>query len=105
LEHLTKREVRYICFRLLQEYDGGNDAVDIPFLDEVRVHLEKEEDFDGWINFGKTWDVSEKSPLVAVRRIKSIASEWNTEVEKTAIDFPSPSIKKEVSIKGKSNTK
>lgn len=93
MENLTRKEIRYLCFRFLQEVDGGNPVIEekdgiMSFAKEVKEHFEKEEDFDGWNHFGKTWDVSEKAPLVAVTRTRSLVSEWNKEVELTAKDFP-----------------
>jgi hypothetical protein len=97
MEELTRRQVRYICFRLLQEADGGNKAKGIKFLDEVKDHLEDEENFGGWDKFGKTWDVDEKAPLVAVLRKTSIASEWTKVLKKEAHDLPvAKEIEKEV---------
>lgn len=82
LKELTRRQIRYLCFRLQTEEEGGNKANSkeggiMEFLEEVKNHMEEQEDFGGWLKFAKTWDVDEKSPLVAVKRTSSIQTEWN----------------------------
>ncbi len=82
MENLTRRNIRYICFRLQTEAQGGAKADKeaegiMQYVYKVREHLESQDDFGGWDKFAKTWDVDEKSPLVAVRRTSSIHSQWN----------------------------
>ena len=88
MKNLTKKQIRYICFRLQIEDDGGNkakkDSLHLKFVNEVKTHMEKQDNFDGWKNFGRTWDVGEKAFLVAVLRTSSIESDWNDVVEKEA---------------------
>jgi len=89
MNELTRRQIRYICFRIQTEEAGGFQLDSEGFLSsapELKAHLEGQEDFGGWDKFAKTWDVDEKAPLVAVLRTSSIASDWNKEVEKTAKD-------------------
>ena len=92
MDKLTRRQIRYICFRLQIEAEGGNkaqpDKLHLRFVDEVKEHMESQEDFDGWKNFGKTWDVGDKAPLVVVTRMKSIQSEWNKILKEEAKEFP-----------------
>lgn len=93
MDKLTRRNIRYICFRLQTEATGGTKAEKedegiMQFVDEVRGHMEEQEDFDGWNNFGKTWDVGEKSFLVAVLRKSSIQSEWDKVLKDEAKPLP-----------------
>lgn len=95
MKNLTKRQIRYICFRLQTEADGGNpalpeDRAPMSFVDKVKKHMESQDDFGGWKMFAKTWDVDEKSPLVVIPRISSIYSDWNNVMKKEAKDLPTP---------------
>ena len=92
MDELTRRQIRYICFRLQIEAEGGNKAKKdngpLKFIDEIKEHMETQDNFGGWEKFAQTWDVDEKSPLVVVNRTMSIQSEWNKIVEKEARDLP-----------------
>ena len=94
MKDLTRRQIRYICFRLQIEADGGNkakkDDLHLKFVDEVKEHMEGQADFGGWLKFGKTWDVDEKAPLVVVLRSSSIQSEWNKVLLNEARELPKP---------------
>lgn len=99
IEDLTRRQIRYLCFRLQTETEGGNKAKEeetglMNFVNKIREHMEDQDDFGGWRNFAKTWDVDQKSPLVTVKRSNSIHSEWNRVLKKLAKDIPTPEPKK-----------
>lgn len=100
MDKLTRRQIRYICFRLQIEAEGGNkaqpDKLHLRFVDEVKKHMEGQSEFDGWKNFGKTWDVGNKAPLVIVSRTSSIQTEWNKVLEKEAKEFPVEEEKKKL---------
>ncbi|MFZ2202243.1 MAG: hypothetical protein WAV56_02490 [Microgenomates group bacterium] len=93
IEDLTRHEIRYLCFRLQTEADGGNPATKesegiLSLVDRIKDHFEDQDDFGGWRNFAKTWDVDHKSYLVAVKRVSSIHSEWNHVLKKQTHDLP-----------------
>ncbi len=93
IEDLTRHQVRYLCFRLQTEADGGNPAAKesegiMGLVNQIKDHFEDQDDFGGWRNFAKTWDVDRKSFLVAVKRISSIHSEWNHVLKKQTHDLP-----------------
>lgn len=93
IEDLTRRQIRYICFRLQTEAGGGSAAASeeqgiMQYVDLVKKHIESQDDFGGWKMFAKTWDVDEKSPLVVVKRTSSIYSDWNNVMKKEAKDLP-----------------
>jgi hypothetical protein len=72
---------------------GGNDAKKekkgiMQYVDEIRKHMEEQDDFGGWEKFAKTWDVDEKSPLVALKRTSSIQTEWNKALREEAKGLP-----------------
>ena len=97
MNDLTRREIRYICSRLQTEADGGSPATTestgvMSFVNEVKEHMESQDDFGGWKMFAKTWDVDEKSPLVVVKRTSSIYTDWNKVLKKEAKDFPVPPV-------------
>ena len=98
MDELTRRQIRYICFRLQIEAEGGNKAKKdngpLKFIDEIKEHIETQADFGGWEKFGKTWDVDGKAPLVVVIRTSSIQTEWNKIVETEAKELPIKSGKK-----------
>ncbi|MDD5416190.1 MAG: hypothetical protein PHE48_04275 [Candidatus Daviesbacteria bacterium] len=92
-EDLTRRQIRYLCFRLQTEIEGGNKATReetglMSFVDRIKEHMEQQEDFGGWNMFAKTWDVDEKSPLVVVKRTSSIYSDWNKILKEEAKELP-----------------
>lgn len=93
MDKLTKRQIRYLCFRLQTEVEGGNKATNeetgpMSFIDKIKEHMEEQEDFGGWNMFAKTWDVDEKSPLVVVKRTSSIYSDWNKILKEEAKELP-----------------
>jgi hypothetical protein len=91
MDKLTRRNIRYICFRIQTESKGGENAEGEGILshaDEVKNHMESQSHFGGWDNFGVTWDVDEKAFHVVVLLKKSIESEWNEVVIKEAKDLP-----------------
>ena len=103
MEKLTRRNVRYICFRIQNQEKGGvkppfNEKGIMEHMQEIKDHMEGQEDFGGWAKFAITWDVDEKSYFVIVKRKSSIYSEWNRVVDKEAKDLP-------VSDKPKQSTK
>lgn len=58
------------------------------YVDEVKEHMESQDDFGGWDKFGKTWDVDEKAPLVTVTRKSSIQTDWNRTLKEEAKELP-----------------
>lgn len=93
MNDLTRRNIRYICFRLQTEAEGGNKATVeetgiMSHVEQVKKHMEAQEGFGGWTKFAKTWDVDEKAKLVVVNRTSSIQSEWNRILRKQAKNLP-----------------
>lgn len=89
MDKLTRRQIRYICFRI---QNGNEDGLE--FANEVKEHMESQENFGGWEKFAQTWDVDEKAYLVAVNRTLSIQTEWKKVVEKEAKELPKSKKKK-----------
>ena len=71
-----RKQVRYWLFRLKTEADGGPAAQDVPR--GLRGYYKKQEWFDGWENFGVTWDVAAEDPLETWPRDESIEEEWES---------------------------
>lgn len=67
LATLTKRQVRYWCFRFKTEALDGVPAVDAPA--GLRAYFEALEWFSGWKDFALSWDVKESEPL-AIKPLK-----------------------------------
>lgn len=105
MDELTRRNVRYLCFRLKDEALGGVEATGdgiLVHVDEVKEHMSEQSDFGGWDKFGITWDVDVKSHFVVVTLKRSLESEWNAVVKKNAIDLPLQlEVKKETTSKKK----
>jgi hypothetical protein len=81
---MLRRRVRYNLFRLQNEEEKGVPADTTP--DGFKEFFEAQEWFDGWGNFGKTWDVGDPmepkprgsdNPLEVVPRYLSIHEEWD----------------------------
>ncbi len=90
MENLTRREIRYNCFRIqLHEVEGRPLKAEgiLKFVADIRAHMEGQDMFNGWEKFGQTWDVDDKAPLVVVSRTSSLQTEWNKVVEKNAKDI------------------
>lgn len=93
MEQLTRRNIRYICFRIQAQENGGVKAPIEPigimaYVEEIKQHIEEQDGFGGWGKFGVTWDVDEKYPLVVVGRKSSIQTEWKKILEREARDLP-----------------
>jgi hypothetical protein len=72
---VLRRQVRYWMFRIQNAETGGVKAEKVP--KGFKEFFEKQKDFDSWENFGQTWDVEPKSPLVVRPRYMSIHEEWD----------------------------
>lgn len=99
MDNLTRRNIRYICFRLQTEAEGGNKATPeetgvMSHVEEVKELMEAQPEFEGWKKFAKTWDVDEKAKLVAVNRSSSIQADWNKVLKQEAKELPTPPKKK-----------
>lgn len=70
-----RKQTRYWLFRLKTEADGEAKATGLPR--GFRGHFKKQEWFDGWENFGVTWDVEADDPLTTYPRYQSIHEEWD----------------------------
>lgn len=86
---LTRRRVRYRCFRLRSEASEGKELPDV-IPDGFKEYFEAQKWFDGWANFAVTWDVGDPmdperrgsdDPLKAVPRYLSVWEEWDEEIE------------------------
>ena len=103
MNELTKRNIRYICFRIQTELGGGakankeRDGI-MQFVGDVRNHMESQKDFDGWGNFAKTWDVDEKSPLTVILRKSSIQNNWNNFLKRQAKELPTEKEQKKLLV-------
>ena len=71
----VRKQVRYWLFRLKTAADGGPKAAGTPR--GFRAHFKESEHFDGWENFGVTWDVVPEDPIVTCPRYESVNEEWD----------------------------
>ncbi len=85
---ILRRKIRYNLFRLQTAAAGGPEADSVPR--GFKKHYADQKWFDGWANFGITWDVGDPvepkqrggdDPLVAVPRYLSVTEEWEEVIE------------------------
>ena len=74
MNNLTKRQIRYWCFRFRTEAEGGAPADGAP--EGLKEHFEGLEWFSSWLEFSIVWDVKEDSPLEMVRLKENAEKEW-----------------------------
>lgn len=87
LSNLSKRQVRYWCFRFKTEADGIRSADGAP--EGLKNYFESLEWFTSWKDFTVTWDVVESSPLKMRRLKRSAEEEWNDVLAENARELPS----------------
>lgn len=85
LRGLSRSELRYRLYRI-------KNKIEIDPLDGVKEYFEGQDEFDGWHNFTKTWDVGEEAAWpnghwLAIKRHKSMEQEWNEVLARVAQDF------------------
>jgi len=94
----TKRHgVRYACFRVQNELNGGAKADKEHY--KIAKKVEKLDGFGGWKSFAVTWDVSTPNPIVLIRRKWSIYEEWDQTLERITVPLKplKKKLKKQVS--------
>lgn len=73
---VLRKQTRYWCFRLRTEQElDGRPAKGRPR--GLKPWFEKQAEFDGWENFGATWDVDPENPVTAIPRYQTIHEEWD----------------------------
>lgn len=84
--NLTRRQLRYRLYRI-----QSDDPVEKK--DGLKAHFESQDEFDGWHNFGKTWDTGPEGKFpeghyVAQPLHESLEAAWQRRVLLLAADFP-----------------
>ena len=69
-----RKHIRYQLYRMKGSVLGQCSDVSAPGFKEA---FEAKERFDGWRNFGVTWDVALDDPERIVHRTRSVAEEWD----------------------------
>lgn len=85
---LSRRQLRYWCFRYRTEAEGGAPSTGAPR--GLREHYESQGAFRGWPEFGGAWDVDQKDPFLAVLRQFTVWEEWDATLRRVAVPFPGP---------------
>ena len=83
---LTRKRVRYFCFRIQNEVEGGAPAPEIP--EGFKEYFEEQELFTGWENFAATWDVTKDDPFKLYKRRFTIHEEWNATLRAVVPELP-----------------
>ena len=85
LRTLSRTKLRYRLYRIKNKNE-------VDPKDGIREYFEGQDEFDGWHNFARTWDVGREGPWpnghwLAVKRLKSMEQEWNEVLARVAQDF------------------
>ena len=84
---MLRRKIRYTLFRLKKKEDDG---VAIRTPAGFKKFYSDQQWFDGWENFGVTWDVGDpldpkergsEDPFEAVARYQSVNEEWDAVID------------------------
>jgi len=86
VRELGRRKVRYRLYRI-----QAGDLVDSK--DGLKAHFESQDEFDGWHNFGVTWDTGDEGEwpeghFLAVPLAESLEAQWQKTVLGLVKDFP-----------------
>ena len=82
----VKRKIRYYCFAMKTNADGGNNKTVIPT--QLIEYFEEKDEFEGWSGFGDTWDVRTTDPLSIFFRDFSINQEWDATMRRVVPELP-----------------
>lgn len=83
---LTRRKVRYLCFRLKTEAEGGEPAPELPAA--FKETFEGQELFRGWAAFGVSWDVGKEDFWSITLLKESLAKKWEKTLLQKVPVFP-----------------
>lgn len=83
---LTRRKLRYWCFRFHTEATGGASADEAP--PGLREEVEAHPHFGGWDQFGVSWDFDPDDHTRIVPLRHSLLEQWNTQAWASARDLP-----------------
>lgn len=86
VRELDRRKVRYRLYRI-----QSNKPLDAE--DGLKSHFESQDEFDGWHNFGVTWDTGDEGDwpeghFVAVPLVESLEATWQRTLLGLAQDPP-----------------
>ena len=100
---MNRKDIRYLLFRLKSHGEGVCDIGDLA-PEGFEKGFSSQKKFQGWNNFGVTWDVGgrtpnednpaedatsrEKSPWVIVMRDESLDAEWNKILSRVVVPLP-----------------
>lgn len=82
----AKRKTRYLCFTMKNITEGGSDEILVP--DKLIEYFESMPEFEGWHNFGVTWDVKKNDPLSIFFRDFSVNQEWDATMRRVVPELP-----------------
>lgn len=93
VRELGRRKVRYRLYRIQSEKLVDKN-------DGLKAHFESQDEFDGWHNFGVTWDVGDESEwpeghFIAVPLSESLEATWQKTLLGLVQDFPEPELESE----------
>lgn len=85
VRELGRRKVRYRLYRIKSEDPLADDG--------LKGHFESQPEFDGWHNFGVTWDTGKEGEwpdghFVAVPLKESLEASWQKTLLGLVEDFP-----------------
>ncbi len=86
---LTKRQLRYWCFRFRSSETSAVDALGAP--EGVREYYESLDWFPGWKTFGVTWDLHKDNPFLIVPLKEDPTAKWNADAFLSSKELPKKS--------------
>ena len=106
---MNRKEIRYLLFRIRSEEEGVSKVGAKSLPKGFKKGFSTQKKFQGWNNFGVTWDVGgrepnednphedatsrEPSPWVIVMRDESLDAEWNKVLTRVVVPLPVKEIK------------
>ena len=82
----VKRRTRYYCFSMKTKVTNENNNVRVP--KKLINYFETNSGFEGWHNFGVTWDVKKSDPLTIFFRDFSVNQEWDATIRRVVPELP-----------------
>lgn len=95
IQELTRRQIRYLLFRLGTQEEGGSGLQDCAIAAAVvKDHFEQSiwlQRMGGFREFGSKWDVNEDEGLTIIPLDMPLVERWHSDIEGNVKDLPNAS--------------
>ncbi len=82
----VKRRTRYYCFSMKTKVIDVSNSIRVP--KKLINFFESHPGFEGWQNFGVTWDIKKQDPLDIFYRNFSVNQEWDATIRRVVPELP-----------------